>query len=152
MKITDYCFESIKFDKGRQLQEGTIINITSPLEFQTPKVNISEINENMLLLKIKNNLACKNFHLAILSFEKMLSKRYNLKVNSIFNELTFKTKVNIKNTKIYSDQRLFNYYQLVPETELLCIITIDKIWINNEINYSLNIKEAMLLKKENINI
>ena len=149
MKLKDIDFNILKFDKGVTIGEGTLFNLKT-LEFQTPKVTINEIlttgDKGYLFLKLNPTEACRKFYLFILSFEQFLNKRFNRSVNKIFDEEVFKVKINIKSCKIYDNDKLCNWYHLKPETEVICLVNIDKIWINNEINYNLNIKEIMLLK------
>jgi hypothetical protein len=153
MKLKDIDFSNIKFDKGVTLGDGTLINFSyleSSLEFQTPKVTIHSIVENdKMILTIKNTEACRKFYLMILAFEKMLGDHYHLPVQTIINKENFKIKVKANSTKIYTtDSRLFNIYHLKSEMEIICLGIINKIWISSGIiNYNLNIKEIMLLKQ-----
>ena len=49
--------------------------------------------------------------------------------------------------KVYKNDALFNYYHLTADTQVLCLLSLDKIWINNfnEPSYHLNVREIMVI-------
>ena len=158
-----YKLKNLNFNKDSNisfietnLDNGTIINLkynNDTLEFQTPKVIIESLikenNNEYFILKIVGNQACKTFCSKILEFEDFLQIKYGLKLKTIFNEDVFTVIIPFKYSKplvkVYKDDSLFNYYQLSKDMEIICLINIDKLWINNCIHYNLNVKEIMVL-------
>ena len=72
-------------------------------------------------------------------------------IKSIFENDHFTVKVPFKYSKpiikVYSEDGLFNYYKLSKDTTVICLLGLDKIWINqyNEPNYNLIVKEIMVI-------
>jgi hypothetical protein len=137
------------------------------LEFQTPKVLIEKIiNENdkhYLLLKLIPTQACRTFFNKILELEHSIEKNKNAKwfnneleiipLTSIFTDVFFKVKIPFKYSKpqinIFSNSngKLFNYYSLREGMEIICLLSINKLWINfdNTINYNLIANEIIII-------
>jgi hypothetical protein len=155
-KVKEIQCAGISFQKN-VLGSGEIVNIkynNETLEFQTPKVIIdSLIKENdheYLLLRILPTQACKIFCSKLLEIEESFSKSLNAPVKTIFNGDHFTVKIPFKYSKplvkVYTEYGLFNYYHLRKDTEVICLLTLDKIWINQykEPNYNLTVKEVMV--------
>jgi hypothetical protein len=167
-KLKDIDFNEIKYS-SKVLENGTVINFTYKdqiLEFQTPKVLIEQIyqenGKEYFLLKLLGTEACKNFFLKIFELENSFNEKNDwfnknipkLDVKNIFKKDVFIVKIPFKFSKplvkVYlNDSKLFNYYHLTKGMEIICFVTIDKLWIteNNFLNYNLNVKEIMLLKQ-----
>ena len=156
-KIKEIDCSSIVFNKT-QLEQGTILNIkykSDSLEFQTPKVVIdSLIKENdheYLVLRILATQACKTFCSKITEIETFFEDYLKSFIKPVFKEDLFTVKIPFKYSKplikIYKDDSLFNYYHLEKGMEIICLLGIDKIWINkyNEPNYNLIVKEIMVI-------
>ena len=156
-KLKELNFNNISFNKV-ELNNGTIINlkyVNESLEFQTPKIIINDlIKENgkeYLVLKIIGNQACKTFCSKINELETYFSESLKNPIRTIFNEDLFTVKIPFKNSnpliKVYKDNSLFNYYHLSKDMEIICLLGIDKIWINNynEPSYNLIVKEIMVI-------
>ena len=171
-----YKLKDIEIDKLKYSLNGIIngncklININyydESLEFQTPKVLIEKIikenNKEYLLLKILPTEACKTFCTKILSLEDKHNSELNnhkdwfnkripiSEVKSIFVDDCFTVKIPFKYSKpiikVYNETGLFNYYKLSKDTTVICLLGLDKIWINqyNEPNYNLIVKEIMVI-------
>jgi hypothetical protein len=143
-----------------QLNNGTIVNIRyleEILEFQSPKMVIHElVKENdhqYITLQLLGTQACKTFYLKIMEIENHFNKMLgNDLTKSVFHENFLTVKIPFKGysnplIKVYRNDALFNYYHLTVGMEILCLLCIDKIWINNfnEPNYYLNVKEIMVI-------
>ena len=154
MKLKEIKFANLKFTSGIENDLGKLINVNydnSILEFQTPKVIIEKlIRENngkeYIIVKLVN---CKSFKDKIIELENELSKYSNKNINSILLDSTLKLKVPFKYSKpiikIYSENKLFNYYNLKPGMKIICLVSLNGIWINNYTNYNLNIKEILII-------
>jgi len=156
-KLKDIVFDEISFDKIN-IENGTLLNLkykNDSLEFQTPKVTIDSLikenNHEYLILKIFGNEACKLFFSKINELETQFSDNLNNKIKSVFTEDNFIVKIPFKYSKplikIYKEDSLFNYYHLSKGMKIICLLNIDKIWINtyNEPNYTLTVKEIMVI-------
>jgi hypothetical protein len=151
-KLINTDFSNLKFNKGIENSLGKLINITylnESFEFQTPKMTIHKIikenGKEYIIFKIVN----KSFQNKILELEKYLAGYLKKTTVSILNDLFIKLKVQIKYSKpiitiIYNNE-LFNYYHLVPGMEVICLVTLNTLWINDSINYNLTIKEILKL-------
>ena len=135
---------------------GKLLNVTyngQSLEFQTPKVFIEKIikepgDKEYLLLKIIPNEGSRIFYQKISEIESILG------ISSIESNLSgtcFKVKIPFKYGKpqlnIFSkDDYLFNYYHLVEGMEIICLLSINTIWITLDgiSNYSLIAKEILI--------
>jgi len=148
-----------------------LINFTysgQELEFQSPKVIIEKIihenNKEILILKILGNEACKTFCLKLFDLEKNIN--YSLKKNwfneripindvkSVFKGDCFTVKIPFKYSKplintYSSNGNIFNYYNLKEGMEIICLLSINNIWINfdNSVSYYLNVKEIKITKE-----
>jgi hypothetical protein len=147
-----------------------LINFTysgEELEFQSPKVIIEKIvrenNKEFLILKILGNEACKCFCLKLFDLEKNINYKLNKNwfnenipindVKSVFKGDCFTVKIPFKYSKpiitTYSHNgNVFNYYNLKEGMEIICLLSINNIWINfdNSVNYYLNVKEIKITK------
>ena len=147
-----------KFETNKtQLNNGTIVNIkyhSGSLEFQSPKLIIHELlkenDHEYIVLELLNTEACKTFYLKVMEIENYFSKKSEFNLKSVFNENHVTVKIPFRNKnpliKIYKDEQLFNYYHLTVGMKIICLLGIDKIWINNfnEQSYHLIIKEIMI--------
>jgi len=158
-KLKELDFNEIIYNKVT-FPNGHLFNIKYKdylLEFQTPKVFIEKlIKENdheFIILRIIGTEACKKFCSKIFEFEQycndnLLNKN---KLKSIFDEDTFIVKIPFKYskplTKVYKDDNLFNYYHLSKGMEIICLVTLDKLWVNSlhEPSYNLTVKEIMVI-------
>jgi hypothetical protein len=45
-----------------------------------------------------------------------------------------------------NNEKLFNYYHLSESMEIICLLSLDKVWISNvnEPNYNLTVKEILV--------
>jgi hypothetical protein len=150
MKLKELILSNIKF-VNKPLSTGNVINVKyldEPFEFQIPKGSIVFIDHLNLMVLVTNN----SFVQKIKELEQFLEKRYHKSVKSVFNDnilnLKFPYKFSKPMFKVYFENRQFNHYNLKQEDSIICLVTIDKLWISQtEINYYLNIKEVMLLKQ-----
>jgi hypothetical protein len=154
-KLKDIDFNKIKYSEPVLFENGKLLNLTisnESIEFQTPKVIIENIDEQNLVLKFLPNEACKIFYSKIIELEQHFNKKYpNFCLKNNFKENTFTVKVPYKYSKpcikVYLGDSLFNYYNLKNDTEIICLLSCDKIWINeNKISYNLNVKEILITK------
>lgn len=157
-KIKEIDFDKLKFDEVNKLLNvnGTVVNISylsESLEFQTPKVIIEslESTNGTIILKILPTEACNLFCSKIYELEKNIKKKYN--IESIFTKDTFKIKVPFNYSKptikiSSKETNFFNYYHLKKGMEIICLLTINKLWVNanGEPNYNLNVKEILITK------
>ena len=157
IKVKEIDCKQFNFN-NTQLNNGTIYNIKyndDVLEFQTPKLLIHEcLKENgneYLILQIYGTQACKTFYSKIMEIEDYFNKYLKNTINSVFKEQMLTVKIPIKyskpTVKVYKDDSLFNYYNLVKDTEVICIVSLDKLWINNfnEASYKLTVKEILIV-------
>jgi hypothetical protein len=156
-KLKELDFKEFSFNKTN-IESGTLINLkykNDSLEFQTPKVIIENlIKENdheYLLLKILPTKACKDFCSKITQLENFFKETLKNDIKSVFSEDLFTVKIPFKYSKpiikIYNETGLFNYYKLSNNTTVICLLALDKIWVNqyNEPNYNLIVKEIMVI-------
>jgi len=140
-----------------------MINVTYDnlsLTFQTPKMILKEIiktnNKEYMSLEFTPNNGSKMFIEKLLSFEenhdKYLSESGHLtKIKSLYNhdKKTLLVKIPIKYskplTKVIKDSQLFNYYHLTPGTQLICLLSSNSIWINDQNpSYNLTVNEILI--------
>jgi hypothetical protein len=156
-KLKDICLEQISFNKSK-LDSGIIYNLKyndECLEFQSPKMILESIhkekNNEYIALKVLPTQACKSFYLKIKEIELFFGATFKNPVNSVFYDSFMRVKVPFKFekplTKIYKTDSLFNYYNLSQGMEVICLLSIDKVWVNNfdEPSYQLNVKEIMII-------
>jgi hypothetical protein len=157
IKLKDLILSDISFNKT-PIDNGTLINLKYKnefLEFQTPKViieNLIKENEHeYLVLKILPTKACKDFFSKITELEDFFKETLKNDIKTVFSEDNFTVKIPFKYSKpivkVYNEIGLFNYYKLSKDTTVICLLTLDKIWINqyNEPNYNLIVKEIMVI-------
>lgn len=156
-RLKEITFEEIYFSKV-DLQSGTLFNLkykNESLEFQSPKLIIDSLvkqNDNeFIILKILPTQGCKTFCDKINQLEAFFSKKMENSIKSVIQEDLITVKIPFKYSrplvKVYKDDNLFNYYHLEKDLEIICLLCIDKIWVNNyqEASYHLNVKEIMLI-------
>jgi hypothetical protein len=146
--------------KDVKINKGTIININYnlfDLEFQTCKTIIRKINNNMLELELLPTEASKTFYTKIVELEhkynEILKNFTNCRLKSIFNNNLFSLKIPMRNDhpliKIYDkNSNLVNFYNLKENTEVICLVTSNTLWVNEygDAFYCLNIKEILITK------
>jgi hypothetical protein len=155
-KLKDISLENIVFNNS-QLDNGIIYNLKynqECLEFQSPKMILDSIykekNNEYISLKVLPTQACKTFYLKIKEIETYFETTFKNPVKSVFYNDFMRVKVPFKFekplTKVYKTGSLFNYYNLSQGMELICLLCIDKVWVNNfeEPSYQLNVKEIMI--------
>jgi len=146
--------EQLTFNKT-QLNNGTIVNVKyrdEHLEFQTPKMKINRFEKpNYIILELLGTQACKTFYTKIMEIEKRLAPEINNPIKSVFHENLLTIKIPFSKSenplvKVYREEQLFNYYHLQESMEVICLVTLDKLWINNfnEYSYQLTAKEIMV--------
>ena len=146
--------EQLTFNKT-QLNNGTIVNVKyrdEHLEFQTPKMKINRLEKpNYIILELLGTQACKTFYTKIMEIEKQLAPEINNPIKSVFQENLLTIKIPFSKSenplvKVYREDQLFNYYHLEESMEVICLIGLDKVWINNfnEYSYQLTAKEIMV--------
>jgi hypothetical protein len=156
-KLKEISLDNVSFNKS-QLETGVIYNLKyneGSLEFQSPKMIIDTIlkeNENQYIsLKVLPTQACKSFYLKVKEIETFFTTTFKNPIKSIFHEDFMKIKIPFKCgkplPKIYKTDSLFNYYNLCAGMEVICLVGIDKVWVNNfdEPSYQLNVKEIMII-------
>ena len=125
------------------------------LEFQTPKIIIDSLikenNNEYIVCKIIGNKSCEIFFSKISMLESLFNKHFKTDVKSIFNNDSFIVKIPFRYSKpqidVYKNNSLFNYYRVIKGMEIICLVYINKLWVNsdNEINYHLNVKEILII-------
>ena len=125
---------------------GKVLNLNESLEFQTPKVQIIEIDENYITLQLLPSEACKIFFTKINEFEDKIKEKFGKEVTSLFNDDIFKVKIKNNNFKIYLNGNLFNLFHLKAGTVVICLVSISKLWINtyDVLNYNLKVNEIVI--------
>ena len=125
---------------------GKVLNLNESLEFQTPKVQIIEIDENYITLKLLPSEACKILFTKINEFENKIKEKFDKEVTSLFKGDVFKVKIKNNNFKIYLNGELFNLFHLKAGTIVICLVSISKLWINTYdiINYNLKVNEIVI--------
>ena len=144
MKLKDLEFNNLDHTV-HETNYGKIINLKEPLEFQTPTVIINSIHEDILNLHILPNEASKIFFNKIKLFEEKLNEKFKLTVEPLFNGILFKVKIS-KTKKVYLNGEQFNFYHLKPLMKIICLVSIDKLWINqySVLNYNLKVNEILV--------
>jgi hypothetical protein len=143
------------FDKT-PVDNCTLMNIkykNEVLEFQTPKIFIDSLlkenNKEYISLQIIGTKACKIFCSKIYEIEDMLRKKFEIK--SIMNDDHCVVKIPFQYSKplvkVYKNNELFNYYHLKKGMEIICLLSLQKLWINtnNECQYNLQVKEIVVI-------
>lgn len=146
-KLKELSFNDLNFTTTHTINSGKIYNLNEPIEFQTPKVKIIDMDDNYLTLKILATEASRIFFIKIHEFEQQLKKKFsNQQITSIFDGDTFKVKIKNKNFKVYFNCNLFNLYHLKPGMDIICLVSISKIWMNiyNVISYNLKVDEILI--------
>ena len=147
IKLKEHNFSKITFSEFKT-NAGSLFNLTEPLEFQTPTVSIVSIDKMYITLQLLPSFACEHFYKKIMEFEKCVKASIeNNGFISIFDDLSFKIKQN-DDFKIFLNGRRFNNFNLTPGMEVICLLSLNKVWKNmyNVINYNIKINE-MVIKK-----
>ena len=147
IKLKEFNFDFIEWI-GQPVKipgSGSIMNfkyLNEILEFQTPVSSIEQINENGLLLKLAKQ--CNSFLLKIKEFETFIEKKYKCVIKSPLDGDTFILKLK-QIPKVYNENGLVNYYHLKENDKIICLVSLDKLWINNQvISYCLTLKEIKI--------
>jgi len=145
-KLKELIFEDIKYNECKT-SLGKIINLEESFDFQTPTVRIIEIDTDYITLSLLPSEACNIFYNKIHDFEKKIKELFN-NVYPLFENETFKVKIKNDSFKIYYQGNQFNRYHLKPGMDIICLVSISKLWENvyNVINYTLKVNE-MVIKK-----
>jgi len=147
-KLKELTFENIKYNECKSAL-GTIINLEDCFDFQTPTVQIVEIDSQYITLSLLPSQACQIFYTKINEFESKIKQEFSESINCLFEKDLFK--VNIKNDsfKVYYQGSQFNMYNLKPGMEIICLVSISKLWKNlyNVINYTLKVNEIVIKSK-----
>ena len=145
-KLKELTFEDIKYNECKT-SLGKIINLEESFDFQTPTVRIIEIDTDYITLSLLPSEACNIFYNKIHDFEKKIKELFN-NVTPLFENETFKVKIKNDSFKIYYQGNQFNRYHLKPGMDIICLVSISKLWENvyNVINYTLKVNE-MVIKK-----
>ena len=142
-KLKELTFESLN-GNIHETDNGKLYNLIEPIEFQTPKIKIVEICNDYLTLQILPSEACRIFFNKIDEFEQTLSKRFNLKTVKLFENELFKVKIKNKNFKIYLNGNLFNIYHLKTGMDIICLVSISRLWITDSIRFNLKVNEMVI--------
>ena len=142
-KLKELTFEKISYNT-HETGNGKIINLTESIEFQTPWVKIIDIDENFLTLKILPSEACRIFFNKIHEFQEILKKMFNLEVEDLFENENFKVKIKNKTFKIYLNGNLFNFYHLKKGMDIICLVSISRLWITDSIRFNLKVDEMVI--------
>jgi len=147
-KLKDLTFDKIEYTSSYVTNLGKVINMKESIEFQTPKVKIVNIDDEYLTLKILPSEACRIFFLKIMEFEEKIKQEFK-DIVQLFDGDTFKVKIKNKNFKVYLNGNLFNIYHLQKDMEIICLVSICKLWINSyEIaSYHLKVDEMVIKEK-----
>ena len=142
-KLKELTFESLT-GNIHEMDNGKIYNLTESIEFQTPRVKIVAINNDYLTLKILPSEACRIFFNKIHEFQESLKKMFNLEVDDLFENETFKVKIKNKTFKIYLNGNLFNIYHLKENMDIICLVSISRLWITDSIRFNLKVDEMVI--------
>jgi hypothetical protein len=147
-KLKDLKFDTIEYSSSYITNLGKVINMKESIEFQTPKVKIVDIDDEYLTLKILPSEACRVFFLKIIEFEEKIKEEFK-DIVQLFDGDIFKVKIKNKNFKIYLNGTLFNVYHLKRDMEIICLVSIYKLWINayNIVSYNLKVDEIVIKEK-----
>jgi hypothetical protein len=147
-KLKDLKFDTIEYTSSHVSNLGKVINMKESIEFQTPKVKIVNIDDEYLTLKILPSEACRIFFLKIMEFEEKIKQEFK-DIVQLFDGDVFKVKIKNKNFKIYLNGTLFNVYHLKKDMEIICLVSICKLWINayNIASYHLKVDEMVIKEK-----
>jgi hypothetical protein len=152
MKLKELELKQINFVKSDKAN-FTIVNVSyqnEPFVFQCPKCKIEFIENDLLIVEIKN----VTFLSLLRSIENFLEQRFKLPVNSLIENNLVKFKLKVSKSlrpefKIINNGSLFNFHNLSAGMEIICLVSLEKLWITESINYSLTVKEINLNNKNN---
>ena len=147
MKLKDIILTELKYQDGMKNEFGKLINVKYSggiLEFQTPRVIIVNIDEKYITLQLTGTEACKTFYLKILELESNFTSHFKNKIKTIFKISNFVVKIPKNGLTVIKQGMLFNYHHLTVGMEIICLVSIQTIWITNEINYNLTVKEILI--------
>ena len=146
-KLKELTFDNLKLNNftTHTTNFGKIYNLNECIEFQTPKVKIISITDDYLTLQILPSEACRIFFTKIHEFETTLKNIFeNLPVLSIFENDTFKIKIKNKTFKIYLNGNLFNIYHLKTGMDIICLVSISRLWVNDKVKFNLKVNEMLI--------
>ena len=83
-----------------------------------------------------------------MEFEEKIKEEFK-DIVQVFDGDVFKVKIKNKNFKIYLNGTLFNVYHLKKDMEIICLVSICKLWINayNIASYHLKVDEMVIKEK-----
>jgi hypothetical protein len=144
MKLKDIEFNNLDHTI-HETSYGKIINLKEHYEFQTPSIVINSIEDEYLNVHILPNEASKIFFNKINLFEDKLIDKFKYPVDSLFNGINFKLKLS-KTKKVYLNGEQFNFYHLKPLMKIICLVSIDKLWISqySVLHYNLKVNEILV--------
>jgi len=144
MKVKDLEFNNLDHTV-HETSYGKIINLKESYEFQTPSIVINSIDEDSLNVHILPNEASKIFFNKMNLFEEKLIDKFKYPVDALFNGINFKVKLS-KTKKVYLNGELFNFYHLKPLMKIICLVSIDKLWISqySVLHYNLKVNEIVV--------
>ena len=143
-KLKELTFETIKYNVCKTTL-GKIINLEESIDFQTPTVRIVEIDSEYITLSLLPSEACRIFYTKIQEFETKIKEKF-LNITPLFENETFKVKIKNDNFKVYYKGNQFNMYNLKSGMDIICLISISKLWENtyNIVNYTLKVNEIVV--------
>jgi hypothetical protein len=153
MKLKELDLKRLQFIKS-ELKNGTIVNVSykeeygsDPFLFQIPKGVIEFVNTEYLILNVSN----KKFESLIKSIEQFFEQRFGKPVESILDKhlkLKLKFSKSLKpEFKVINNDNLYNFYNLSQGDTVICVVSLEKVWISEVINYNLKVKEINLKNK-----
>jgi hypothetical protein len=144
MKLKDIEFNNLDHTI-HETSYGKIINLKEHYEFQTPSIVINSIEDEYLNVHILPNEASKIFFNKINLFEDKLIDKFKYPVDSLFNGINFKIKLS-KSKKVYLNGEQFNFYHLKPLMKIICLVSIEKLWISQYLvlHYNLKVNEIVV--------
>jgi hypothetical protein len=144
------------FDKV-QFQNNSIINVKykqDTLEFQSPKMCvqsvIKEFDKEYFSLQLASTRAHEIFCSKVYEIEDVFSKKFGTIRSAVSGEQVI-VKIPCKNgkpfVKVYKENKLFNYYHITQGMEIMCLLGINKLWVNSnqDVYYNLIVKEINII-------
>ena len=146
-----FTFDKIPF------QGNTILHVKykhDTLEFQSPKMCVGSVikenNKEYFLLRLASTKAHQIFCSKVYDIEKVFSRKFG-NIRSAIDTENVIVKIPCKNgnplVKVYKENKLFNYYHITQGMEIMCLIGINKLWMNSnkEVYYNLIVKEINVM-------
>jgi len=150
MKLKELNTKNITFSLKIIGESSNIINIkylNDELEFQTPKVEILTIQDNIIIVKLLHNNQI--FIDKIKELERCYSSYTGTKINNLLTENVFKLKIT-HIPKVFNNSEMISYYSLKKGDVIICLVNSKHLWNdNNRTSYNLHIKEILVINQEN---